>query len=139
MHFCGCTCCEKEKHIIYLIGKKKHKDLFMENVLGIKPEDGSYKEVSITHDGVPLVVQICDSDIKIQELDDMHSKLACGIVYLTEEDRPIDYENFALFVLVNQKSRQVSDKRLTVASIVNNSFAECKEGFSMLVSNLKNH
>lgn len=139
MYCCGFSCCEKNEHVIYLIGQKKHKDLFLENILEIKPENNTYTEFTKDYNGVPLLIQVCDADTKIQELDDLHSKLACGVVYLTEDDRPVNYENFTLFVLMNKTSQQISEDKLTVASVVNNSFAECKEGFKILVSNLKKH
>ncbi|KAI5168316.1 hypothetical protein PAEPH01_0029 [Pancytospora epiphaga] len=139
MRCCGLSCYETRKHIIYIIGEKAHKEEFVRKVLDVVPNNDAFEEFNVNYKHTPLVIQSCYVDTTLEEIDNTHSKLACGIVYLSKTDKPVSYNNHTLFVLMGSKSRQVSEDRLIVASVQNESYAECKEGFDILISNLTKH
>ncbi|KAI4290833.1 hypothetical protein PAPHI01_0107 [Pancytospora philotis] len=139
MRCCGTSCFERDKHVVYLIGRKQYKDAFIKNIFGLTGEKEAYSEFTVNYKSMDLIVQMCDMDTQPYELDELHSSLACIVVYLTEEDRPVTFGNYTLLVLMNARSKQFSEDRLTVTSVVDGSFDECKKGFDMLVGSIKGH
>lgn len=139
MFCCPPTFCQGANHIIFLIGKKEHKAAFLKNVLEIDTKEKAFTEYKTKYKSTPLIVQSCEVDANLKELNELHSKMACGVVYLSEEDKPYECDNNMLFVLVNGKSRQESDERVIVASVQHDSYDDCKKGFGRLVDNLKKH
>lgn len=73
----------------------------------------------------------------IEEIDTLHSKASCGVVYLSELDKAITPRKRTLFILMNGKSQQVSDERVIVASVANGSYSECKTGLNKLIDMVK--
>lgn len=139
MKCCGMTCCGAQKHIIYIVGQKDHKEQFLEHVLKIKHTSEPFAEAEVSHKGVSLLLQTCEVGDRLTEVTQLHSKMACGIIYISETDVCVNYENYILFVLMNKKSKQASDERVIVASVVDGDYGECKQGFDKLVDNLNKH
>lgn len=139
MQCCGFTCCGAYKHVIYLIGKKEHKDLFLKNVLNIDASSDTFQEQEIKDFGVPLVIQTCELSPRLREIRSLHTKMACGVVYVSSEDVSVDFSSFTLFVLMNKQTRQKNDSNMIVSSVIENNWEECKEGFKKLVETIKSH
>lgn len=139
MKLCGMACCESTKHVVYIIGQKQHKDAFIKNVFGLSKEQEAYSEFEAKYDGYDLVVQLCDLDTQPNELHELHSSFSCMVVYLTVEDKPVTFGNYTLFVLMGKQSKMMTEDQLTITSVVNDSYDECKRGFSSILQAIKNH
>lgn len=136
---CGSRCCEADRHTVLIVGSGQHKTLFLKNILNIDYDEEAFSESEIKYNSVPLILQSVELGANLNEIQELHSKVACGIVYLSNQDMPLSYDNHTLFVLVGGKSKQTSDERTVVASVQNDSWDECKMGFDKLVDNLNKH
>ena len=136
---CGIPCCERAEHLVLLLGKEEYKKEFMKNVLKIDYEDSAYGERKLTFKSTPIVLQSLDVGDNLDDVIHMHSKMACGIVYLSDNDTPANYDNCTLFVLFGQQSKQIPDDRTITASVTNGSYDDATSGFTRLVERLNKH
>lgn len=132
MSLFGC-CYGENKQIIYVVGSKENKDLFFRNVLNAEPTSEHFLEIERSFGAKSVIIQSTHLGVGVPEINSLHKKIACGLVYISDKDEAIDSTKKTLFVLMNKKSKQESDDRFIVASVVNGSYTECKSGFTKLV------
>ena len=132
---CDCCCSKKRTYVIYLVGSKNDQDSFLRNVLNIQPIVDSYIEYKLKHSGLNLVIQSCANGEK--EINDLHSSMASGVVYLSNNETPIPFQRKALFVCVGKKPAVSSYDNVIVSYMADGNYENAKEGFSKLISMVK--
>ncbi len=136
---CGRECYGSEIHTIFVIGDKENKINFFKNVLDIEYKTDPFFEKKIVYNSVELLVLSCEVGDNLEDIMNLHSKASCAIVLLSNVDVPLVYDKFTLFVLMNKKSVQITDNHLVVASVINEDWNDCKEGFGTLVRYITTH
>lgn len=139
MFCCGTKCCDSSMHTVFILGSKENKSLFFEKVLFLKFEPEAFTEIKFKYNSTPLLIQSCEVGDNLDEIKTLHSKTSCGIIYLSDKDIFLNFDSHSLFVLMNHKSKQISDGNLIITSVINDNWEECKEGFNKFVENLNKH
>jgi len=136
MSFCTslCGCCDQpNKRIIYVMGSKENKNLFLSEILNLKPSEDQFHEYETRHGGLKIIIHTCELTEDLNDISDLHTKMASGLIYISERDEIVEYEKPTLFVLINKHSKQENDKKKIVTTMGRNSYEECKEGFDKFV------
>lgn len=130
-------CCGGQKYIVFLTGSKRDKAEFCEKMFGIELKDISFSEYELRFGGANLILQVLENDEELKEVHDMHMKMANGVIYLRRKDEPVHTNKNALVVYLDSASKQESEGNIVVSYVVNDSYADCKDGLKKLVKMIK--
>lgn len=130
-------CCQDQKFLIYINGADEDKELFLNEVFGIKLKDLSFSEYKVTIEGVIVYLQVLRNQKDMSSVHDMHLNMANGVIFLQSHDQKVNTNKKSLIVLMNGKSRMENEGNVIVSSVINGNFNESKQGVNELVKMIK--
>lgn len=129
-------CVGTSQKTIFLYGNKKYKDPFLEHVLGITPTNKTFYEYEYKKSAKRIRIQTCELGNGLDEVKEMHSKVADGVIYLSITDKIQRVEKPTLFVLMDQRSKQTTEDNLIVTSVLNGEYHDAREKFNLLLEKI---